>query len=93
LALDDTRYTATFEGGGPAVARLSSQLSTAWLEFARRGVPNSSLLPSWPRYDPRTTRATMLFDAECRVAGDPDGAGRRTMEMILAREGKAPPRA
>jgi para-nitrobenzyl esterase len=91
MALDDARYTTAFDGGGPAVARLSNRLSTAWAEFARRGEPSSPLLPSWPRYDPATTRATMLFDTECRVAGDPGGADRRTLETVLARENSAPP--
>jgi para-nitrobenzyl esterase len=91
MALEDARYTSTFDGGGPQVARLSRQMSSAWLAFAHRGDPNCHPVPKWPRYDPRSARTTMLFDTECRVADDPGGADRRTMEGILERLGKAPP--
>lgn len=93
MALEDARYTSTFDGGGPHVEWLSHQISTAWLAFARHGDPNSGLLPPWPRYDPQSGRATMLFSTESRVADDPDGADRRTMELILTQQGKAPPGA
>ena len=91
IALEDARYTSTFDGGGPKVEGLSHQISTAWLRFARHGAPNSTLLPAWPRYEPQSGRATMLFNTESRVADDPDGADRRAMEQILAQQGKAPP--
>lgn len=91
MALEDARYTSTFDGGGAPVEWLSHQISTAWLAFARHGDPNSALLPAWPRYGPQSGRATMLFNKECRVANDPDGADRRTMELVLTHQGKAPP--
>ena len=90
MALEDARYTRTLDGGGPNVARLSHRISTAWLSFARHGDPNAGQLPTWPRYDPRSRRATMLFNSECRVADDPDGADRRTMQLILTQQGEAP---
>jgi para-nitrobenzyl esterase len=90
MALEDTGSTRTFDGGGPEVARLSHRFSTAWLAFARHGDPNSGLLPTWPPYDPQSRRETLLFNSECRVADDPDGADRRTMELILTQQGKTP---
>lgn len=87
MALGDARYTSSFDGGGAGVERLSNELSTAWLEFVRHGVPRSPLLPPWPRYDPTGTRATMLFDTESAVANDPDGADRRLMERVALSHG------
>jgi para-nitrobenzyl esterase len=37
--------------------------------FARDGHPGSPRIPEWPRYD--TTRATLIFDIDCRVESDP----------------------
>lgn len=84
FVLDDFDDTASFDGGGPEVAALSHRMSAAWLAFARNGDPNTPSLPPWPVYDPAAARATMLFDTECRVEGDPDGADRRAMDSIMA---------
>ena len=48
---------------------LADQMSEAWLAFARDGHPGSPRIPEWPRYD--TTRATLIFDIDCRVESDP----------------------
>ncbi len=51
--------------------QLGVNLRSAWAAFARTGDPSHAAIGTWPRYDART-RATMLFDAECRVVADPD---------------------
>ena len=84
FVLDDTPYTTSFDGGGPVVNRLAGQMSEAWLAFARRGDPNTRSLPRWPSYQPDARRATMLFDARCRVVDDPDGSDRRALDAIVA---------
>ncbi len=61
------------EGWGEVVGhdqraeRLGTAMRAAWTAFARTGDP------SWPAYETRT-RPTMIFDADCRVELDPDGA-------------------
>jgi para-nitrobenzyl esterase len=61
--------------GGPEVARLTDEMSGAWLAFARTGDPNHRHIPTWPSYDSQR-RATMVFDLETRVVEDPDGPDR-----------------
>lgn len=50
---------------------LADRVSRTWATFARTGNPSNDLLPAWPAYDTRT-RATMVFNDECRVVNDPD---------------------
>ena len=66
----DLTDEAPMTGSRPEKADVAAAMSTAWLAFARTGDPNHDGLPAWPRYDVET-RATMVFDAECRVDDDP----------------------
>lgn len=61
--------------GGPEVERLTTEMSEAWIAFARGGDPNHAQLPHWPPYD-TTRRATMMFDLKTQVVDDPDSAER-----------------
>jgi para-nitrobenzyl esterase len=61
--------------------RLADEVSGAWVAFARTGNPNHSGLPNWPAYDPKT-RATMIFNEECRVEDDPGKAERLAMSRF-----------
>ena len=57
-------------GAGMREGRLmSDRLATTWAAFAATGNPNNALIPDWPAYDARH-RATMIFDADMRVADD-----------------------
>ena len=58
-------------GADARAEQLGTNLRAAWSAFARTGDPSHKGIGTWPRYDTRT-RATMLFDADCRVAADPD---------------------
>lgn len=55
---------ATWLTGPDPPAALASTMHSAWVAFATSGDPG------WPAYDP-STRATMTFDVENRVLGDP----------------------
>jgi para-nitrobenzyl esterase len=68
---------------GPEAQGLADRASEAWLAFARTGDPNHRGLPSWPAYD-ADRRATMIFDAECRVVDDPDAEERRAWDHVSA---------
>jgi para-nitrobenzyl esterase len=69
-------------GDSPARQRLADVMHDSWIAFARGGDPSTPALPAWPAYD-ATRRATMIFDEECRVEDDPQGAERRLWEGVL----------
>ncbi|HJZ73308.1 MAG TPA: carboxylesterase family protein [Vicinamibacterales bacterium] len=57
-------------GDGQDRYALADKMSSGWVAFARSGNPNTKLLPKW---DPFTaaTRATMIFNNDCRAVNDP----------------------
>jgi para-nitrobenzyl esterase len=57
-------------GTGADLQPLADKVSSAWVAFARTGNPNHAGLPNWPPYD-TSTRATMIFNDECKVVNDP----------------------
>ncbi len=60
-------------GGSRDAHQMCDALATTWVNFAKTGDPNNTLIPHWPRFD-RAQRATLVFDRETRVVGDPYGA-------------------
>jgi len=58
-------------GTGADLQPLADKVSGAWTAFAHTGNPNHAGLPGWPAYD-TSTRATMIFNTECKVVNDPD---------------------
>jgi para-nitrobenzyl esterase len=57
-------------GSRPDKYKLAEQISEAWIAFARNGDPNHPGIPKWPTYTTKN-RATMIFDAPCRIDIDP----------------------
>lgn len=77
LVMDTVRKAPSMFGNDlSAPLALSDIMSSVWAEFARTGIPRSSKIPAWPAYDAES-RATMIFDTECRVVGDPNSGLRR----------------
>ena len=70
FVFDKTDKTTGMNGTGADLAPLAEKVSAAWAAFARTGNPNTSGLPHWPAYDAKT-RATMIFNDECKVVNDP----------------------
>jgi para-nitrobenzyl esterase len=70
-----------FTGTAPGRRQLAQAMHGAWLAFAQRGVPAAPDLPAWPAYRP-PARATMIFDAPCRVEEDPNGEERRLWDAV-----------
>ncbi len=64
------------------VQPLTDNVSGAWAAFARTGNPNHAGLPHWPIYD-SASRATMIFDDQCRIANDPDKEERLAISNLL----------
>jgi len=68
----------------PGARELAAAMSTTWADFARSGNPGNPAIPSWPAYTPEA-RATMVFDASCRVIADPDRDARLLWSRIVSR--------
>jgi para-nitrobenzyl esterase len=78
MVFDTVDKARAFVGEGPAPQAMADKMRDAWIAFARTGNPQTADLPDWPAYDAES-RATMLFDRECRVVQDPAGAVRRAL--------------
>ena len=59
---------------------VARQMRTAWLSFARHGVPSAA--PAWPAYEPQC-RSTMVFGETSATANDPAGMDRLTGTQCL----------
>ncbi len=75
FVFDNTDRCAPMTGGGPGPRILAAQVSDAWINFARHGDPNHSGLPHWPSFTADKC-STMIFDTECAMKNNPDGAER-----------------
>ncbi len=78
----DLPGVALFTGEGRGRRKLADSMHRAWLAFAASGDPSIPQLPPWPAYRP-PERATMVFDADCRVEEDPGGAERALWDGIV----------
>jgi para-nitrobenzyl esterase len=67
----------------PQMRKLEADTAGAWAALARTGNPNHQGLPNWPAYTP-DKRATMIFDAPCRIENDPTGEVRQIVEKTRA---------
>ena len=74
FAFDNAENCDHYSAGDPSAFVLSSQMSSAWVSFARTGDPNHSGLPHWPAYTQKS-QAVMFFDAPCTVRNNPEGKG------------------
>ena len=78
FVFDNLGKATGFVDNGASAQRLADKVSGAWVAFARTGNPNYASLPHWPTYD-AATRATMIFNDECRVVNDPGKKERLAM--------------
>jgi para-nitrobenzyl esterase len=76
FVFDNAELCVNYTGCVPEALALSTKVSRAWVNFARHGNPNHPGLPNWPAFT-ADKRQTMVFDNECMVKNDPEGAGRR----------------
>lgn len=74
--------SASLVGESPPV-ELSEWMSGAWVEFARRGAPQSPALPDWPVYT-REERLTMELAPRPQVLADPRAPLRRFWQERVA---------
>lgn len=57
---------ASMTGGGAEAQTLAEKMSSAWLNFARTGNPNTEALPQWNPYTVKEG-ATMIFNNTCEI--------------------------
>jgi para-nitrobenzyl esterase len=77
FCFDNTARCDQGTGNTPDAQRLARTMATAWANFARTGNPSQPGL-AWAPSDP-TRCQTMVFDSECRMVDDPEGAARRIL--------------
>tara|TARA_B100000678_G_scaffold291625_1_gene309984 strand:- start:17404 stop:18960 length:1557 start_codon:yes stop_codon:yes gene_type:complete len=69
-AFDNLAQDGAMSGTGPTAMRVADQLSTAFINLARKGDPNHAGIPSWDQHTV-PDRETMVFDANTRLVNDP----------------------
>jgi para-nitrobenzyl esterase len=77
FCFDNVARCAQATGNTPDAQRVAKRMSTAWANFARTGNPSQAGL-TWAASDP-TRCQTMVFDTQCRMVDDPEGASRRIL--------------
>jgi para-nitrobenzyl esterase len=70
FAFGNVGIAKEFVGEGPEQDALMARVMGSWIAFARTGNPNHAGLPDWKPFDAET-RATMIFDNDCRAENDP----------------------
>ena len=83
FVFDNVDATKAFTGSGPDRYALATRMSSAWAAFARTGNPSCKELPAWKPFDTRQ-RATMVFNDECKLVEDPNGAEQGVLRSALA---------
>ncbi len=81
FVFDNLDKSAQMVGTGADLQPLADKVSGAWTAFARTGNPNHAGIPSWPAYE-TSTRATMIFNDECKVVNDPGKNERLAMASM-----------
>lgn len=77
FCFDNTDLCAQATGGGAEPRAIGRKMATAWANFAHTGNPSQPGL-TWTPSDPDRCQ-TMVFDAQCRMVDDPEGAVRRIL--------------
>jgi para-nitrobenzyl esterase len=71
FVFDNLDKSPRIVGRGANLQPLADKVAGAWTAFARSGKPDHAGLPHWPPYE-TDTRATMIFNNECKVVNDPE---------------------
>ena len=77
FCFDNTKRCEQGTGDTPEARALAKRMANAWANFARTGNPSQPGL-TWTPADPKRGQ-TMVFDNECGMVDDPEGAVRRIL--------------
>jgi para-nitrobenzyl esterase len=77
FCFDNTKRCEQGTGNTPEARKLARKMATAWANFARTGDPCQSGL-AWTPFEP-VNCPTMVFDNQCRLVNDPEGAVRKLL--------------
>ena len=75
FCFDNTKRCEQGTGNTPDAQALAKKMAASWAAFAATGNPSIPGL-KWTPTDPETN-ATMIWDNECHMVNDPDGAARK----------------
>jgi para-nitrobenzyl esterase len=79
MVFDNADKCINYSGLTPEGLKMSTNMSSAWANFARTGNPNHSGIPKWPAFE-KSKRSTMIFNTPCVVKDDPEEPGLRLLE-------------
>jgi para-nitrobenzyl esterase len=71
FVFDNISRCEEMTGGGKDAYSLADKISSAWINFARTGNPNTKKLPMWPAYTSQNG-AVMVFDNKCEAKNNFD---------------------
>ncbi len=72
LAFNNVDLRADWTGNSEEAWALADKMSSAWINFIKKGDPNvEGVLPTWQPYTAENG-ATMFFDNECRIVNNHD---------------------
>jgi para-nitrobenzyl esterase len=75
FCFDNTKRCEQGTGNTPEAQALAKKMASAWAQFAATGKPSVPGV-AWEASDPDTNK-TMVFDNQCRMVNDPEGAARK----------------
>jgi para-nitrobenzyl esterase len=70
FVMQNVEIAQSMVGSGPERQPLADKMSGAWAAFARTGNPNHKGIPKWEPFR-ENTRATMIWNNECKAVNDP----------------------
>jgi para-nitrobenzyl esterase len=81
FVFDNVDNCQSMVGKGQDRYALADRMAKAWVAFARTGNPNHAGLPKWGTFD-TSTRATMVFDKDCKVVNDPHATEQKLLRQL-----------
>jgi para-nitrobenzyl esterase len=79
FCFNNTARADTMTTNSPEAQALATKVSAAWVNFARKGDPNHSGLPTWPKFTAEKC-PTMIFNSDCVAKENPDTTERKAID-------------